>query len=203
MVRQHRLALVVVALLSSAAACRRQPEAVPTPAPVDTVATCDSACQAERARAQARADSIRNAEAAAAAAAAAAAERQRMMEAARNALTAVVYFDYDASDLTTDTRARLDAKLPVLTANPGIRLRITGYTDIRGSDEYNLALGQRRAAAAKRYLTDRGIDQGRIEIVSMGEERPAAQGEDESAWSQNRRAEFEITAGGDNITVSR
>ena len=126
-----------------------------------------------------------------------------MMEAARNALTAVVYFDYDASDLTTDTRARLDAKLPVLTANPGIRLRITGHTDGRGSDEYNLALGQRRAAAAKRYLTDRGIDQGRIEIVSMGEERPAAQGEDESAWSQNRRAEFEITAGGDNITVSR
>jgi peptidoglycan-associated lipoprotein len=83
----------------------------------------------------------------------------------------------------------------VLTQNTGIRIRISGHTDNRGSDEYNLALGQRRAAAAKRYLTDRGIDGGRIEIVSFGEERPKCTSDDESCWSDNRRDEFEITVG--------
>ena len=199
--RQHRVVLVTVALLAGVAACRKKPEAAPVPVPTaDTTATCDAACQAQRDRDRLRADSISAAEAAARNAAA---ERQRAIDAARTALTATVYFEYDAADLTEEARARLDAKLPVLTANPGLRVRIGGHTDNRGSDEYNLALGQRRAAAAKRYLTDRGVDASRIEIVSFGEERAAAQGEDESSWSQNRRAEFEITAGGDNITVSR
>ncbi|MBW3551024.1 MAG: OmpA family protein, partial [Proteobacteria bacterium] len=63
-------------------------------------------------------------------------------------------------------------------------------------DEYNLALGQRRGATVKRYLMERGVAGGRLEVVSYGEERPAAEGDDESAYSQNRRAEFEITAGG-------
>ena len=89
----------------------------------------------------------------------------------------------------------------MLNANPGLRLRIAGHTDERGSDEYNLALGQRRAAAAKRYLTQHGIAENRIEIISFGEERPAQQGSDESAWSQNRRDEFEIAAGGDTLTL--
>ena len=76
---------------------------------------------------------------------------------------------------------------------------IDGHTDERGSDEYNLALGQRRAATVKRYLIDHGIADARIETISYGEERPVAQGNDESAWSQNRRAEFEITAGGQTL----
>jgi peptidoglycan-associated lipoprotein len=66
-----------------------------------------------------------------------------------------------------------------------------------------MALGQRRAASAKRYLVQRGVDAGRIETVSFGEERPVAQGSDESAWSQNRRDEFEITAGGDNLVAAQ
>jgi peptidoglycan-associated lipoprotein len=82
-----------------------------------------------------------------------------------------------------------------LTANPGIRLRISGHADSRGSDEYNLALGQRRASAAKRYLTDRGIDAGRIDVTSRGEESPTCTEESEGCWSQNRRGEFEIVAG--------
>jgi peptidoglycan-associated lipoprotein len=110
-------------------------------------------------------------------------------------LTATVYFDYDRSDITDDARARLDAKVPVLTQNTGVRIRIAGHTDNRGSDEYNLALGQRRAAAAKRYLTDRGIDGSRIEIVSFGEERPTCTDDVEGCWSKNRRDEFEITGG--------
>ena len=85
--------------------------------------------------------------------------------------------------------------MPILTQNAAVKIRIAGHTDSRGSDEYNLALGQRRAAAAKRYLTDRGIDASRIEIVSFGEERGTCSDEDESCWSRNRRDEFEITAG--------
>jgi len=97
----------------------------------------------------------------------------------------------------------LDAKLPILRANPNMRIRIEGNCDDRGSEEYNLALGQRRAAAAKRYLTDFGIDAGRIDIISYGHERPVcSQGSDE-CWSQNRRDEFVIVAGGDNIASMR
>ena len=122
---------------------------------------------------------------------------------ARNALTAAIHFDFDRSDITDEAKGILDAKVPVLNANPSLRIRVAGNTDSRGSDEYNLALGQRRAAAAKRYLTQRGIDASRIDVISYGEERPAAQGDDESAYSQNRRDEFEITAGGDNIVPAR
>ena len=98
-----------------------------------------------------------------------------------------------------DDRAILDAKVPILQANTGVTLRISGHTDERGSDEYNLALGQRRAAAVKAYLVQHGIAESRIETISYGEERPIAQGSDESAFSQNRRAEFEITAGGQTL----
>src|SRR5207253_10918461 len=114
----------------------------------------------------------------------------------RNTLVAVVHFDYDQADLRPDARAALDAKIPILQANSNVTIRIAGHTDERGSDEYNLALGQRRAATAKRYLVEHGIAESRIETISYGEERPVAQGSEESAWSQNRRDEFEITAGG-------
>jgi peptidoglycan-associated lipoprotein len=120
-------------------------------------------------------------------------------EAARNTLRDPIYFDYDKSDLRDDARMALDAKLPILRANPQVRIRIAGHTDERGSDEYNLALGQARAAAARRYLEARGIDGSRIDIVSFGEERPASAGGEETAWSRNRRDEFEIVAGADNL----
>jgi peptidoglycan-associated lipoprotein len=89
--------------------------------------------------------------------------------------------------------------VPILQANSGVMIRIAGHTDERGSDEYNLALGQRRAAAVKAYLVQRGIADARIATASYGEEHPIAQGNDESAWSQNRRAEFDITSGGTNL----
>ena len=92
-------------------------------------------------------------------------------------------------------QATLDAKVPVLNANPDVKIRIAGHTDERGSDEYNLALGQRRAASVRRYLVARGVAEGRFEVTSFGEQRPAAPGEGEDAWSKNRRAEFEIIAG--------
>jgi peptidoglycan-associated lipoprotein len=159
-------------------------------ATIDSSAIRDSIARAREAEAEAarraREDSIRLAN-----------ERASTEQTAlRNALTAVIYFDFDQADLRDDARAALDAKIPVLSANSGVGIRIAGHTDERGSTEYNLALAQRRAATAKRYLVEHGIAENRIETVSFGEERPVAQGSDESAWSQNRRDEFEITAGG-------
>jgi peptidoglycan-associated lipoprotein len=191
------LALGLVALVG--AGCRRQqPATTPTPAvDADSVARADAA-----ARERARQDSIANAQRAEQdrlAAERAAAERR--LTDARTALTSAIYFDYDRADITDEGKATLDAKLPLMNANPGLRVRVAGHTDARGSDEYNLALGQRRASATKRYLVLQGVAANRIDVISYGEERPAAAGDDDSSYSQNRRAEFEILAGGDNLQL--
>jgi peptidoglycan-associated lipoprotein len=123
----------------------------------------------------------------------------RARDAARASLTAPIYFDLDSDALTDADRAALDAKVGILNASSGVKIRVAGHTDERGSDEYNLALGQRRAAAAKRYLTQHGVADAVIEVISYGEEHPAMDGHDEAAWSKNRRDEFEITAGADAL----
>ena len=197
MTRIHRGMVLTLVAVVGVSGCRKTPETVATPTttpPVPTE-TCDAACR------QRRADSIAaaNAERDRLAREAADAARASAIARARNTLMATIYFDYDAADIRGDARGALDAKLPILRANAGVQIRISGHADERGSDQYNDALGQRRAAAAKRYLTDNGIDGARIAIVSYGEQRPAMTGADEDAWSRNRRAEFEITAGGTNI----
>jgi peptidoglycan-associated lipoprotein len=121
------------------------------------------------------------------------------MDAMRATIAQVVNFDFDKAELRADTKAALDQKLPILNANTGVTVRIAGHTDSRGSGEYNLQLGQRRAAAVRDYLTARGVAASRIELVSYGEERPLCQTQDEGCWGQNRRAEFEITAGGNML----
>ncbi|MGZ8378863.1 MAG: OmpA family protein [Gemmatirosa sp.] len=181
----------------SLAACRKKP--APAPAQVPSTVNQDSIDAAARARAAAE-QAARDA-AARDSAARAQARLDSIVNAARATLNAPVYFDYDAADLREDARGVLEAKLPILTANAGLRIRIAGHTDSRGSDEYNLALGQRRASAVKDWLTGRGIDGSRVEIVSFGEERGTCTDEAESCWSQNRRAEFEVTAGGERLTV--
>jgi peptidoglycan-associated lipoprotein len=120
-------------------------------------------------------------------------------DAARASLTAPIYFDLDSDALSDADRAALDAKVGILNASSGVKIRVAGHTDERGSDEYNLALGQRRAAAAKRYLTQHGVADAMIDVISYGEEHPAMDGHDEAAWSKNRRDEFEITAGADAL----
>jgi peptidoglycan-associated lipoprotein len=122
---------------------------------------------------------------------------------AREALLAKLYFDFDRSELRDDQRATLDSKLPILRANSGVRIRIEGNADERGSDEYNQALGMRRAQTARKYLIDNGIDASRIDISSNGEERPVCQEHSEACWQQNRRDEFVIVAGGDNLIAPR
>jgi peptidoglycan-associated lipoprotein len=188
-------------------ACRRKPEPAPAPAPAPATPTVDSTAirdslerlrqqrEAELARQRAYDDSVRRANEARSASA--------EQTAIRNTITAVIHFDFDRSDLRDDARATLDAKVPLLLANPDVNIRVAGNTDERGSTEYNIALGQRRAASAKRYLTERGVPEGRIETVSFGEERPVANGSDESAWAQNRRDDFEITGGGSRLTRPR
>jgi peptidoglycan-associated lipoprotein len=120
----------------------------------------------------------------------------------REALTAPIYFGFDESELTTEARRRLDEKLPILQRNTDVWLLVQGHADERGSDEYNIALSQRRAAAAKRYLIYRGIPDARVEIAGFGEERPVCEEPQESCWSRNRRAEFAITRG-DLLTAGR
>ena len=113
---------------------------------------------------------------------------------AERALANMIHFDYDKADIRSDDEAVLDWKARLLNANPAMTLRISGHADDRGSDEYNLALGNRRAAAAKRYLVNKGIAEGRIVIDSYGEERPLDPAETEEAWAKNRRDEFVLTA---------
>ena len=91
----------------------------------------------------------------------------------RSVAHAPIYFDLDSDALTDADRASLDAKVGILNASTDVKIRVAGHTDERGSDEYNLALGQRRAAAAKRYLTQHGVPDARIDIISYGEEHPA------------------------------
>ena len=101
-----------------------------------------------------------------------------------------IRFGYDQSELDGDDIARLESKRAVLERNPALVIKISGNADERGPDEYNLALGLRRAAAAKRWLEFHGIASNRIEIVSYGEEQPLDDGHDEDAWTRNRRDEF-------------
>jgi peptidoglycan-associated lipoprotein len=109
-------------------------------------------------------------------------------------LTTRISFRFDDAALSSEARATLAAKATALRASPDLRLRVEGHADERGSDEYNLALGMRRAVSAKRYLMQLGVDAQRMEAVSYGEERPLDRGHSEIAWSKNRRAEFEIVA---------
>jgi peptidoglycan-associated lipoprotein len=186
----RRTAVLSLAILSVAAldGCRRK--VVPAPTPVATNSPSDADSLAAL-RARQRADSIAAAERAAREAAAAS-DRRSAGEAAA-VLAQKVYFDYDRDNLRDDARATLDAKVPILIANPSVTLAITGHTDERGTAEYNLALGQRRAAQVKRYLTSKGVEDARLSTQSMGDSQPAVQGTDESAYQQNRRAEFQAS----------
>ena len=130
---------------------------------------------------------------------AAEAERQRAVRAARAALEERVFFDYDMSDISDDAEATLRAKVDILRASPQVQVRIEGHADERGSTEYNMALGNRRAEAIRQFLVGFGLGENRFEIVSFGEGRPLQQGSTESDWARIRRGQFVITAGADAI----
>ena len=101
-----------------------------------------------------------------------------------------IYFDYDSASISASMRSRLETNAAWLNGNPQARVVIEGNTDIRGTSEYNMALGERRARSAKDYLVRLGIDSGRIRTLSLGKERPLFEGTSEDAHAQNRRDDF-------------
>lgn len=103
-----------------------------------------------------------------------------------------IYFDFDKSSIRSDQHQTLNSNAQLLIENNDVRILIEGHCDERGTNEYNLALGQRRADAVKLYLADYGIDTARISAISYGEEHPANYDHDEHAWELNRRCEFKV-----------
>lgn len=106
-----------------------------------------------------------------------------------------VYFDLDSYSVRPEAQPRLDAQAAWLARYPQVTVRIEGNADERGTREYNLALGARRAEAVRTYLIQRGVPAGRIDTISFGKERPIAEGSNESAWAQNRNAHTAIVSG--------
>lgn len=103
-----------------------------------------------------------------------------------------VYFDFDKYNLRPDAKSSLDSNYALLKMFPDVVIKIEGHCDERGTVEYNLSLGQKRAQSTQDYLTGLGIAANRISTISYGKERPAVQGNDEAAWAKNRRCEFRI-----------
>ena len=147
-----------------------------------------AAAAAEAAEAAA-ARQAREAEQAAARAAAEAAAEQRRLEQAVDAAGNTFYFAFDSSALSTEARQALDAHIALLQTNDR-NIRLEGHTDERGTRDYNMALGERRANSVRDYMVVNGIASYRIETVSYGEEQPVAYGSGEENWSQNRRVEL-------------
>lgn len=193
MKRIHTMFTAVAACVVFAA-CSKDPP--PPPAPTGPTAEEIARARADSiARAEAREDSI-----ARAAARAEEEERERGIAAARETLREMVFFEYDQSALTSSAELTLRNKIDVLRASPAVHLRIEGHADERGSTEYNLALANARAEAVREFMVGFGLDPNRFSIVSYGEERPLVNASNESAWARNRRAEFAITAGENQIS---
>ena len=178
------ISLLSFAALSSACS-RHKVAAAPTPTMSADRAASDAA---DRENAKLRADADR-----------AASEREEAAKARatdKSAITTPVFFQFDQSTISDEGIVLLDQKVDALQRNPSVRVRVEGNADDSGSDEYNMALSQRRAAVVNRYLTDRGVDASRLQIVSYGEAKPACKiSRDDDCRAKNRRDEFVIVSG--------
>lgn len=189
-VRNGAVALLALSVIAGACGKKKEPE-TPTPGPVTTTPTTTRDTAAENAAARAaEAERVRR-------------EREAASAEARNTLAEMVFFDYDQSDIRSDMQDVLNRKAALLRANPNVTLRIDGHADERGTVEYNLALSLRRANAAREYLAGFGIDAARLEVAAFGEERPLEMGTTEDAYARNRRAEFQVTRGGETLVPAR
>jgi len=103
-----------------------------------------------------------------------------------------VYFEFDSSDIKNDQVARIEVNADFLKNQKGYDVKIEGNCDPRGTNEYNMALGERRALSAKKYLVNLGVDEAKLSTISYGEERILLHGHDELSWAQNRRADFVV-----------
>jgi peptidoglycan-associated lipoprotein len=170
----HALAAAVLAF--GLAACQKPKQVQPEPAPAPTEEAGGASTSGLGADAGATATTTMD-------------EAQRQAVAALQARN-VVYFDYDSSEIRPEYDAVVTAHAGYLTRYKNARVRLEGHTDERGSREYNIGLGERRAQTVRRALLLQGVLEGQIVTVSYGEERPAAEGSDEAAYAKNRRVEL-------------
>ena len=179
------LLLIIPGLLFTASCAKKTVKS-------DTSATAvEEQRQAEEAAAQAQAQEREEQAAAEAAAQMAEETAQRDALMLKNRFESEnIYFEFDSSALSPMAQGVLSDKAAYLRDNPGYQVIIEGHCDERGTPEYNLALGDRRAESAKNFLVNLGVDSARFTTVSYGEENPVDTGHDEDAWSKNRRAQF-------------
>lgn len=189
---QRALVVALLGLATVSAACGKKADPNMTPAPqpgASQPATTTAATpRTANADSMARADAARR-------------EAERAMLV--NQLAETIHFEYDQFAIGAEDTGRLDRKAAILNANPALRVRVTGHADERGSDEYNLALGMKRAIAAKEYLVRLGVAAARIEVASLGREVPIDPSPSESAYAKNRRDEFEAIAGAQALMAPR
>ncbi len=199
---------VAAALLLAACSSNPQPAATTPQVAVNQAALDSAAAQARRdSLAKARQDSIANADRLAQAHADSIRNEvmRETVDASKDVtnlglsasdealMTQQVHFDYNKAELLASEMALLQQKLGILQAHPYLVVQIAGNCDERGSDEYNMALGERRASSAKRWLEAHGIAADRITVTSYGKERPIDPGHDEAAWAKNRRDDFVLS----------
>lgn len=194
----HHRSLIALLLASALAACSNAPPAESTPAAAATPTAGAATAQtnpvdADAARARSLADAAAKAaadKAAADAAAAKAAAAVKPLESIGAPDKRSVYFDFDRYEVREEFKSLVTDHAKFIVPRKDARLLIQGNADERGSREYNLALGQRRADAVKKALLLQGVTEEQVESVSLGEEKPKATGHDEAAWSENRRADM-------------
>jgi peptidoglycan-associated lipoprotein len=171
----NRIALSL--LFIGAAACSKTTDTPPAASPDQNQAAKDAAAKAERDR-LAKENSTMNAAA--------------KMDMPTNFNFTAVQFGYDSTDLDDAARAQLDQAAKWLSDNKTVHLTIAGHADDRGTQEYNLALGEKRAAAVRKYLSTMGVSQQRLATISFGELQPVANDQTEEAFAKNRRADFKV-----------
>jgi peptidoglycan-associated lipoprotein len=188
----RRLGVMALMVVATLAAChKKKPAEQPTPTTQPGTSTTPTTTRDTAAENAAAREAVAR-EAA-----------SRVTEAAKATLTEMIFFEYDQADISAEAQDVLNKKVAILRANPNVTLRVDGHADERGTVEYNLALSLRRANAVRDYMTGFGIDVSRLEVTGFGEERPLDPSSGESAWAKNRRAEFQVTRGGDNMVAPR
>lgn len=188
---QRALVAALFGLATLVGACSKKADPIVTPAPVAASVPSSPTVTPPSAG---NADSIARAEAA---------RREAMRAALVNEIAEVIHFDYDQFTIGADDTGKLDRKAAIMKANAALRIRVTGHADERGSDEYNLALGMKRAVAAKDYLVRLGVDASRVEVASLGREVPIDPSPNEAAYAKNRRGEFDPIAGAQSLMAPR
>ena len=192
---RNLIPLSVILALGVGVACKKPaPAPVEPPKPVAPAGPSQDELDAQKRAAEeaARRKAADEAEAARKAAAAAEAEKAAAYKRAADAALKDINFEFDKSDIREADKAKLQAIADFLKAYPQAKLQIEGNCDERGTVEYNLALGERRAHAGQAYLVGLGVSQDRLGTISYGKEKPKVQGHDEQSWLENRRDEFKL-----------